>query len=285
MTSSAGRLFIVATPIGNLEDFSPRAVATLTQADAILAEDTRHAKTLLQHFAIHRPLIALHQHNEAQRAPQLIERLQAGDCLALISDAGTPLISDPGLLLVKLAHQAGIIVTPIPGPCAWITALAAAGLPAHRFVFEGFPPRHSAARRAFFEARSAITVTWGFYEASHRIVETLTDMAAVLPEDRTIVIARELTKWHETILSGPLPALLQRILEEENQQKGEFVVIVAGAPESSAETLGDQARHTLRVLLRHHSLKQAVAIAHEITGARKKMLYQTALDWNIRITG
>ena len=275
----SGYLYIVATPIGNLADISFRAIATLKEVDMILAEDTRHVRPLLQHYGIHQSVQALHQHNEHKAAAYIIEKLQAGQNIALVSDAGTPLISDPGLPLVKLAKDAGIKVIPIPGACALIAALSASGLPVTEFSFLGFLPRTSSARKTLFEEKLLDSKTWAFYEASHRILDTVADMAAVLPLDREIVIAREITKLHETIVKTTVEQAVSLVRDDANMQKGEFVVIVSGAEQTHKdETLTAEQEKILRLLLKECSTKTAAAIAAEITGVRKKILYQAALE-------
>ena len=275
----SGKLYVVATPIGNLADFSFRAVEVLKQVDLIAAEDTRHVKMLLQHYGIHKPLSSLHQHNEDQASSGLVEKMLAGQSIALVSDAGTPLISDPGLPLVKQAKQAGVEVSPIPGACALIAALSASGLPITRFTFEGFLPRTSSARKSFFESKLLDITTWAFYESSHRIQATLEDMAEIFPADHKIVIAREITKLHETIISAPLTDALTQVQNDPNMRKGEFVVVVAGHTiETNQQILNDEHLRVLRLLLSECSIKTAVALATEITGQRKKLLYQAALE-------
>ncbi|WP_031433888.1 16S rRNA (cytidine(1402)-2'-O)-methyltransferase [Methylomarinum vadi] len=274
-----GKLYVVATPIGNLADFSHRAVEILQQADLIAAEDTRHVKLLLQHYGISNRVVSLHQHNEDKVAPMLVEKIQQREVIALVSDAGTPLVSDPGMPLVKLARDQGIEVSPVPGACALIAALSVSGLPVTRFLFEGFLPRTAGARKAFFEEKLQETATWVFYESSHRILASLEDMLAVLPPDREIVVARELTKLHETIVKDRLMNVVERVKADENMRKGEFVVIVEGAkPETKGEGISTEERRILRVLLGQCSIKTAVAMAVEITGQRKKLLYQAALE-------
>ncbi len=274
-----GKLYVVATPIGNLADFSFRAVETLNNVDLIAAEDTRHVKMLLQHYAINKQLLALHQHNEEKIAPDLIEKLKAGLNIALVSDAGTPLLSDPGMPLVKLAKQQGIEVSPIPGACALIAALSVSGLPISRFSFEGFLPRTSSARKTFFNDKKDDPQTWVFYESSHRILASLEDMAEVLSVDRQVVVARELTKIYETVLNNSLGYVLEQVKTNPNMQKGEFVVLVQGAEiEKNCSELSAEDKRVLSVLLQQCSIKTAVAMAVEITGARKKILYQTALE-------
>jgi 16S rRNA (cytidine1402-2'-O)-methyltransferase len=278
MTNHYGKLYVVATPIGNLADFSFRAVEILKQVDIIAAEDTRHVRLLLQHYGISNKLTALHQHNEEHAAPGLLEKLQQGLSIALVSDAGTPLLSDPGMPLVKLVKDAGIDVSPIPGACALIAALSAGGLPLNRFEFEGFLARTSAQRKTFFTSKLSCQSTWVFYEASHRIQATLQDMADVFPPHHEVVIARELTKLHETIIKTTIIDALAKVTEDANMRKGEFVVMVAGAViEKQAQELTDEQQRILQLLLRECSIKTAVALAVEITGARRKALYQAAL--------
>lgn len=273
-----GKLYVVATPIGNLADFSHRAVEILQQVDLIAAEDTRHVKMLLQHYGISNQLVSLHQHNEEKVAPDLVEKMQQGMMIALVSDAGTPLLSDPGMPLVKLAKERGVEVSPVPGPCALIAALSASGLPLSRFTFEGFLPRTSSARKAFFEARLHDTATWVFYESSHRIQASLEDMLTVIPGEREVVIARELTKLHETIVKDTLVMVVERVRDNENMRKGEFVVIVDGAKDAKkTQGLSEEDERILTLLLRQCPLKTAVQLAVEITGQRKKLLYQAAL--------
>ncbi|MFI3138414.1 MAG: 16S rRNA (cytidine(1402)-2'-O)-methyltransferase [Methylococcaceae bacterium] len=278
MANQYGKLYVVATPIGNLADFSFRAVDILKQVDCIAAEDTRHVRLLLQHYGITNKLLALHQHNEEHAALGLLEKLQQGLSIALVSDAGTPLLSDPGMPLVKLVKNAGIEVSPIPGACALIAALSVAGLPLSRFEFEGFLARTSSQRKAFFNTKINCPSTWVFYEASHRIQATLQDMVEVFPPDREVVIAREITKLYETIVKTTVVDALALVTNDPNMRKGEFVVIVAGAViEKHVQELTDEQQRILQVLLRECSTKTAVALAVDITGARKKALYQAAL--------
>jgi 16S rRNA (cytidine1402-2'-O)-methyltransferase len=280
MSNQYGKLYVVATPIGNLADFSFRAVETLKQVDLIAAEDTRHVKLLLQHYGISNKIVSFHQYNEEKAAESLLEKLHNGLSIALVSDAGTPLLSDPGMPLVRKVKDAGLTVVPIPGACALIAALSAAGLPVTQFSFEGFLPRTSSARKAFFTERLAAPTTWVFYESSHRILAALQDMLAVLPDDRQIVIARELTKLHETIVKTTLANALELVTQDDNMRKGEFVVIVEGATKVRKEddALSPEQANILAILMRECSTKTAVALAVEITGARKKLLYQAALD-------
>ena len=278
MSSECGKLYVVATPIGNLADISFRAVEILKQVDLIAAEDTRHVKMLLQHYGVSNKLISLHQHNEDKASVGLLDKLHEGLSIALVSDAGTPLLSDPGMPLVKMVRDAGIDVVPVPGACALIAALSVAGLPVTRFTFEGFSPRTSSARKTFFTEKLMCPTTWVFYESSHRVLASLMDMAEILPLDRQIVIARELTKLHETIVKTSLAEALKLVEGDANMRKGEFVVIVDGATiDKKEQVITPEQEKILRVLLTECSIKTAVALAVEITGVRKKLLYQAAL--------
>ncbi len=275
----SGKLYVVATPIGNLADITFRAVEVLKVVDLIAAEDTRHVIMLLQHYGITNKLFSLHQHNEDKASLVLLEKLREGQSIALVSDAGTPLISDPGMPLVKIVREAGLDVVPIPGACALITALSASGLPVTQFSFEGFLPRTSSARKAFFSERLNYPKTWVFYESCHRILAALQDMSEVLPLDREIVIARELTKLHETIVKTSLDEALDLVSQNGNMRKGEFVVIVDGVTiDKTDDLMTPEQEKVLRVLLKECSIKSAVAMAVEITGVRKKVLYQAALE-------
>jgi 16S rRNA (cytidine1402-2'-O)-methyltransferase len=276
--NQGGCLYIVATPIGHLADFSFRAVDILQQVDLIAAEDTRHARPLLQHYGITTPLVSFHQHNEEKQAPGLLEKIKQGMSVALISDAGTPLLSDPGMPLVKMAREQEITVSPIPGACALIAALSVAGLPMTRFRFEGFLPRTSGARRQFFAEMLNVEQTWAFYESSHRILSAMTDMLEVLPAERECVVARELTKMHETIVKGSLAAIVEKITNNPMMRKGEFVVVVAGSDKIDSDESGEDAKELLKILLEECSVKTAANLAAKITGLRKKNLYQMALE-------
>lgn len=278
----AGKLYVVATPIGNLADITFRAVETLKTVDVIAAEDTRHVKMLLQHYGISNKVIAVHQHNEDKAAAEIIEKLRAGLSIALVSDAGTPLISDPGMPIVKAVHEANLTVVPIVGACALIAALSAAGVAITPFTFEGFVPRTSSARKTFFSERSTISTTWVFYESCHRILDCLHDMVSVLPAERSIVIARELTKLHETIIKLPLSEMLALVENNTNMRKGEFVVIVEGAEkiDVSDNTITPEQERILKLLLTECSVKKAVDLTVEITGGKKKPIYQAALALN-----
>ncbi len=279
LNSAAGSLYVVATPIGNLDDISARALKLLREVSLIAAEDTRHSQRLMQHFGISTPLAACHEHNERDEGSRFITRLLAGDNVALISDAGTPLISDPGYHLVRQARAAGINVVPVPGACALIAALSAAGLPSDRFIFEGFLPAKAVGRRARLEAVKEEPRTLIFYEAPHRILECLQDMESVLGGERPALLARELTKTFETLKGLPLSELRQFVESDSNQQRGECVVLVAGwtAPESD-EAISSESMRILDLLLKEMPLKRAAALAAEITGERKNVLYQVALD-------
>jgi 16S rRNA (cytidine1402-2'-O)-methyltransferase len=276
--TKAGSLFIVPTPIGNLGDITERALNVLRDCDAIAAEDTRHSGQLLQHLGIRKEMFALHEHNERQRASQVIERLQQGDNIALISDAGTPLISDPGYVLVQQCRAAGVTVTALPGACAFVTALSGAGLPTDRFTFEGFLPAKPQQRRKRLQELVSETRTLVFYESPHRIADTLADMVSEIGADRPLVMARELTKQFETYLSGSIAEVYQRVIEDSNQQRGEIVLILGGAEEQAAEDVNPAAMKTLNLLRKELPLKKAAALAAEIHGARKNTLYQLALE-------
>lgn len=277
--SQKGTLFVVATPIGNLEDISARAIRVLNEVSLIAAEDTRHSARLMQHFGIATPLAACHEHNERDQGGRFISRLQAGEDVALISDAGTPLISDPGYHLVRQARAAGYAVVPVPGACALIAALSAAGLPSDRFIFEGFLPAKAVGRRARLEQVKEEPRTLIFYEAPHRILECLEDMRSVFGDERPALLAREITKTFETLQGMPLVDLHNWVASDSNQQRGECVVVVAGwqAPESDA-AVSSEALRVLDLLLKDMPLKRAAALAAEITGVRKNLLYQVALE-------
>jgi 16S rRNA (cytidine1402-2'-O)-methyltransferase len=276
-SDNSGSLYVVATPIGNLADMSSRAIAVLRDADRIVAEDTRHSRKLLQHYAIQTPLTALHEHNEREVAPRLLEQLQSGKSLALISDAGTPLISDPGFHLVRLARAAGVRVVPVPGPSALICALSAAGLPTDRFVFEGFLPAKAAARRNRLAELQRETRTLVFYESSHRIVDCLHDMQRLLGGQRRAVVARELTKQFETIRDDTLDGLLEWVANDPNQQKGEFVLVVEGRQDAAGHEVAPEAERIVTVLMEELPIKKAAKLAARITGTNKRVLYEMAL--------
>ena len=273
----AGVLYIVATPIGNLEDISARALGVLKAASLIAAEDTRHSKKLLAHYGIGTPLQSVHEHNEREVADRLVQRLLAGEDIALISDAGTPLISDPGFHLVRVARKAGIRVIPLPGPSALVAALSVSGLPTDRFAFEGFLPAKQAARRQRLQGLAATTATLVFYESSHRILDCLADMSACLGEAREASIARELTKTFETVLTGTLGGLLEQLRADSHQQKGEFVVMVQGAPPPDPAEVDVASGQVLAILMSELPLKQAASLAARITGASRNVLYEQGL--------
>ncbi|MBX3713574.1 MAG: 16S rRNA (cytidine(1402)-2'-O)-methyltransferase [Lysobacter sp.] len=270
--SPAGTLHVVATPIGNLNDLSPRALETLRGVAAICAEDTRHTRQLLSHFGIEQSLVALHEHNEAGIAERIVARLQAGESLALVSDAGTPLVSDPGFRLVAAARAAGIRVSPVPGPCALVAALSAAGLPSDRFAFEGFLPAKAGARRERLAQLAGETRTLIFYESSHRIEETLADAVVAFGADRPAAVARELTKLFETVLSGGLGELHARVAADADQRKGEFVLLVQGVADDTEAKIAE-GRRVCAMLNAHLPPSTAAKLAAEITGAPRKALY------------
>lgn len=267
-----GTLHVVATPIGHRDDISARAIETLRRARVIAAEDTRHTRPLLQHLNIDTPLVALHDHNERTAVDGLVERMRGGDDVALVSDAGTPLISDPGFRLVRAARIAGLRVSPVPGPSAVIAALSVAGLPSDRFVFEGFLSAKAGARRSRLAELAGESRTLIFYESSHRIVESLEDMRKAFGADREAVVARELTKMFETVLGDPLSALVERVSADPNQQKGEFVVMVAGREAGEDERLSEGLR-VFAILKEELPPARAAKLAAAITGAPRKALY------------
>ncbi|ONM43262.1 16S rRNA (cytidine(1402)-2'-O)-methyltransferase [Halopseudomonas pachastrellae] len=278
MTIAAGTLFVVATPIGNLQDLTPRALQVLRDVSLIAAEDTRHSARLMQHFGIATPMTACHDHNERDKGQRLVERMLAGDDIALISDAGTPLISDPGFHLVRQAREAGIKVSPVPGACALIAALSAAGMPSDRFAFEGFLPAKAHGRQQRLRALLEEPRTWLVYEAPHRLLDCLRDMQQVLGAQRRVLLARELTKTFETLHAAPLDELVAWVAADADQQRGECVLVVEGAPEPEADEVSAQALHVLDLLLAELPVKRAARLAAEITGVRKNLLYQVALE-------
>ncbi|WP_114890263.1 16S rRNA (cytidine(1402)-2'-O)-methyltransferase [Haemophilus influenzae] len=278
MTDLTGILYIVATPIGNLQDITQRALETFAQVDLIAAEDTRHSGLLLSHYGIKKPFFALHDHNEQEKAHILVEKLKQGSNIALISDAGTPLISDPGFHLVRQCREAGIRVVPLPGACAAITALCASGIASDRFCFEGFLPAKSKARKDKLENIAEEDRTLIFYESTHRILDTLEDMQAVLGEGRYIVLAREMTKTWETITGNTIKNLCEWLLEDPNRTKGEMVLIVEGKPKSdNNDEISPQAVKALELIAEELPLKKAAAIVAELYGYKKNALYQFGL--------
>ena len=278
MTDLTGILYIVATPIGNLQDITQRALDTFAQVDLIAAEDTRHSGLLLSHYGIKKPFFALHDHNEQEKAHILVEKLKQGSNIALISDAGTPLISDPGFHLVRQCREARIRVVPLPGACAAITALCASGIASDRFCFEGFLPAKSKARRDKLENIAEEDRTLIFYESTHRILDTLEDMQSVLGEERYIVLAREITKTWETITGNTIKNLREWLLEDANRTKGEMVLIVEGKPKSdNNDEISPQAVKALELIAEELPLKKAAAIVAELYGYKKNALYQFGL--------
>ncbi len=274
---SDAMLYVVATPIGNLGDITHRAIEVLHSVALIAAEDTRHSGRLMAQFNIKTPMISVHDHNERQRVSTITKKLSEGESVALISDAGTPLISDPGFILVRAVREAGFKVVPIPGCSAVITALSAAGMPSNNFIFEGFLPAKRVGRKQQLLNIAEDTRTVIFYESTHRIIDSLTDMVEVLGADRYVVIARELTKTFETIHGDKLSALLEWVKSDHNQQKGEFVVLVSGAEPKKNTGFSSETLQILDILSAELPLKQACSIAAKITGEKKNALYQEAL--------
>lgn len=272
MSGKKGRLYVIATPIGNLDDITLRAIKLLQEVDVIAAEDTRHSKTLLRHFGINTPMLPLHEHNEERQVPRLIQKLDDGQSIGLISDAGTPLISDPGFRLVRAAHESGHVPVPVPGASAMLAMLSTAGIPADHFVFEGFPPARSAARRACFEKLAKQTRSLVFYESSHRIMDSLKDMVSVFGTERPCSVGRELTKKYESIYRGSLQSVVDELQADEQQQRGEFVIVVQGADDDSEKDV-QAAQGIMDVLCEELPLSQAASLAARISGVRKKLLY------------
>ncbi|HEK3148947.1 TPA: 16S rRNA (cytidine(1402)-2'-O)-methyltransferase [Proteus mirabilis] len=273
-------LYIVPTPIGNLGDITQRALDVLSHVDLIAAEDTRHTGLLLQHFAINARLFALHDHNEQQKADQLISKLQQGLSIALVSDAGTPLINDPGYHLVNQCRKNGIKVVPLPGACAAITALSAAGLPSDRFCYEGFLPAKTKSRQDCLRDLAQEPRTLIFYESTHRLLDSLADMVTVWGEARYVVLARELTKTWETIQGMPVGELLNWVREDENRRKGEMVLIVEGYQKPQEDHFAPEVLRTLAILQKELPLKKAAAVTAEIYGVKKNALYKYVIAQN-----
>lgn len=271
----AGTLYIIATPIGNLADLSQRACDTLKAVDFILAEDTRHSSHLLHHLGISKPVHAFHAFNEKARGEQIITRLQHGESCALISDAGTPLICDPGFELVRLARQSGVTVVPIPGACALITALCAAGIACDSFIFSGFLPSKQEARQKRLQSLKALHHTLIVYESSHRIIACIEDIGQIYEEDFQFVLAKELTKTHERFITGNMHNMLAFLTASPAHVKGEFVLILPH--QTNHEKNNEQDKHLLHVLLAELPLKQAVNIAEKLSSSNKNVLYQLAL--------
>jgi len=273
-----GTLYVVATPIGNLGDLTPRAREVLASVALIAAEDTRHTRQLLQTCGIGTALTSLHEHNEGAKSAELVARLAQGDSIALVSDAGTPLVSDPGFDLVAAARQQGIAVVAIPGACAAIAALSVAGLPTHRFVFEGFLPAKAAARSERLQQLAREERTLIFYEAPHRLVEVLRDMTQIFGALRRASISRELTKRFETTYSGTLAALSAAAERDSDMVRGELVIVVSGAPAAGGAALELDADSLLRALLQELSPSRAAKIAAHVTGGKRSELYEAALQ-------
>lgn len=278
LADTQGILYVVATPIGNLGDLSPRAIEVLAGVDVVAAEDTRHSGRLLQHLGLNKTMVALHDHNERERAAGVLDRIERGGQVALISDAGTPLISDPGYVLVKEARVRGLKVVPVPGPCALVVALSAAGLPTDRFVFEGFLPAKRSARRSALEAVVRQEATLVFYESPHRIRESVADIADTLGAEREVVLARELTKTFETFYTGTAAEVCLQLQADAHADKGEYVVMIHGAepPEGAAPEL--DVERMLRLLMAELPVKKVAKIAAELTGLSRNELYQKVLD-------
>ena len=277
MSNESGLLYVVATPIGNLDDISTRARQILGEVDLIAAEDTRHSKKLLSHLGLSTSMQAYHDHNERSMAPRLVEKLLAGNNLALISDAGTPLLNDPGFHLVKLAHQNRIRVIPVPGPSALVSALSVAGLGTEGFIFDGFLPEKQRARRTHLESLQSETRTLAFYEAPHRIRACLQDCLEVFGAQRRACIAREISKRYETVRTESLSALLEWLDGDAQQLKGEFVLLIEGCREKSVPD-NSEGKRVLEILLGKMSVSDAAAMAAEISGLKKNELYKLALE-------
>ncbi|MCG9492421.1 16S rRNA (cytidine(1402)-2'-O)-methyltransferase [Acinetobacter pittii] len=273
----SAQLFVVATPIGHLDDMTFRAIDILKSVSIVAAEDTRQSAQLFKHYNISTQLTACHDHNESNKIEQLVQRLLAGDNIALISDAGTPLISDPGFKLVRAAQEHGIRVVPVPGACAAIAALSAVGLPSDRFSFEGFLPSKASQRISQLEKLKNETQTLIFYEAPHRILECVKNMAEVFGENRPVGFAREITKTFETIKKMTLKDLISFIENDHNQEKGEIVLVVGGAPEKT-DLEQEKLDELLKRLLQDLSVKAASQLAADLTGIKKKVVYQRALE-------
>ncbi|RLV59389.1 16S rRNA (cytidine(1402)-2'-O)-methyltransferase [Parashewanella curva] len=274
-------LYVVPTPIGNLADITPRAIEVLKQVDLIACEDTRHSGKLLNHFGIETRTMAVHDHNERNRAASIIAKLEQGESIALISDAGTPLISDPGYHLVSQVREAGFAVIPLPGACAAITALSASGLPSDRFSFEGFLPAKEKGRSDRLSALVDATRTLIFYESPHRILPSLNSMAQHFGEDRLMVMAREITKTFETFLSGTIAQVIEKVESDANQQKGEIVLMIKGAEVKEDGELSPEVISTLTLLSKELPLKKAAAITAQIYGLKKNALYKTGLELDL----
>ncbi len=271
-------LYVVATPIGNLSDVSTRSKYILSNVDLIAAEDTRHSAPFLKEFLISTPVIACHDHNESEAIKKILQVLSKGKCVALICDAGTPLISDPGYEIVCNVRENGYKVSPVPGACAMVTALSAAGMPTNRFSFEGFLPSKTSARENYLKSLVDYTGSLIFYESPHRVLDSIESMSEVLGADRKAVLARELTKRYETFLTGTLESLLKIVAEDKDQQRGEMVIIIEGKHGGDTESQKKSADRILSILLEECSVKQSTTLAVKITGLKKNYLYQRAMD-------
>ncbi len=274
-----GQLYLVATPIGNLSDITMRALEVFQSVDKIVCEDTRHSMILLDHYGIHKPLLSLHEHNEERQCHKLIELLHGGNNLALISDAGTPLISDPGYRMVSACYEAGVRVIPIPGACAAIAALSVSGLPTDQFTYVGFLSAKPSTRKKQLNQLVAETRTLIFYESPRRVLSTLKLMLEIFGGERRVVLARELTKTHETVLTMTLAEAVPRVEQDRDQQRGEMVLLLHGAEAGEdQDEKSDLCERTLTVLLEDLPLKQAVQLTTKLTGARRKFVYNMALQ-------
>jgi len=278
VSNESGTLFVVATPIGNLGDLSPRAVHTLREVALVAAEDTRHTRRLFDHFGIGTPMVSVHEHNEGARVAQLLARLERGESVALVSDAGTPLISDPGYRLVRAARKAGVRISPLPGPSALIAALSVSGLPTDRFAFEGFLPAKAGQRLGRLQSLAAEPRTLVFYETGRRIEACVHDMVQTFGATRQAVVARELTKLHEEIHGDELGRLVSWLGEVADRRRGEIVLVVAGAPEAGGDANEERVREMLRVLLKALPTRRAVQAVCELTGESRNRVYRLALE-------
>lgn len=280
MSVTEAVLYIVATPIGHLDDISQRAITVLREVAWVAAEDTRHSGKLLSHLGISARFLSLHDHNEKQRAASLVEKIKAGDNVALISDAGTPLISDPGYSLVRLCRDAGVRVVPIPGPCALIAALCCAGLATDKFHFIGFLPAKSGQRQQVLKDIPAGVGTLICYEAARRIIDTLQDVSAVYGPDRELVLAKELTKTFEHFEHGTAASIIQWLEDDLQRCQGEMVLMIAPPPEKAADDIAPAVQQTLRLLMAELPLKKAAALTADIHGEKKNALYKLGLSWS-----
>lgn len=275
LNEHCGNIYIVATPIGNLNDMTLRAIEILKKVDLILAEDTRHANILLQHYQIHTPCESFHAHNEQKKTERYLNMVQKGTQLALISDAGTPLICDPGYPLIQQARQQNISIVPIPGPCALICALSAAGVPTDQFSFYGFPPAKTQARKNYFQSLQQTHQTIVFYESTHRIMDSLKDLKYIFGAEQTIILAKELTKSYEQIQNKNIEQMIEWLEQDLKRTKGEFVIIIPAREQLIP--IDEEIENCLKTLLKHVGAKQASQIAHDLLNTPKNKLYQMAL--------